>query len=695
MSLHIPFISSHSIPKVLINKTAVKLSMMISALVMSPAFAAGSIEGVGDLDGAGNQSIAYGVSGDGTTVVGQSISTFGFEAFIWTNAGGISGLGNLDGAFDSEAIASNTNGSVITGNSNSASGPEAFIWTSTDGMIGIGDLTGGTYASYAKAINADGTVVVGVSNGSNGNEAYRWTNATGMIGLGELAGGSFDSQSTGVNSDGTVVVGYSDSTLGLQAFRWTQATGMVGIGDLAGGSFGSQARAVNSDGTVIIGTGNSTNGTEAFRWTQADGMIGLGDLAGGTFNSEGLAVNADGTVVVGTSNATSGNTGFRWTADDGMISIEQWLTDAGVDTSDFATISNASSVSNDGNTVVGTGTSDGYTQAYIAKVASSSGSGGNNENGLVGLTDLANSMAQSLAISSQIESLLLLSMNGAHHRTLADSTTGQGQHCAWVNGDLSQHWRQANGTSGLGEIGFCHDFNESNLKMGLGVGHSTTNLRLANNGSSHIAGQYALAEIDWFIPNSQIVASVLGSYGQWDAELARGYAIAGTIRSKGETDLTAYSLRTRLDWVDIWQLKSVSFSPRLAYTVFKSKADAYQEEGGSAPANFQKQTHTGKELRIGITGKYIYNPKVTLRGHAEATHRFDETGAKVSGNINALGVDIAFSQPGSEIKQNWVRMGAELDYSLNQMNVINVSSFVASDGQDADMTAAVSWKLAF
>ena len=84
-------------------------------VAVSPALAGtgASFQGLGDLPGASFDSVAYAVSADGSTVVGRSISTPGFEAFRWTQAGGMVGLGDLPGAsFNSEALGVSARGQV-------------------------------------------------------------------------------------------------------------------------------------------------------------------------------------------------------------------------------------------------------------------------------------------------------------------------------------------------------------------------------------------------------------------------------------------------------------------------------------------------------------------------------------------------------------------------------------------------------
>ena len=228
-----------------------------------------------------NYSAAYGVSSDGSVVVGVS----GFQPY--------EGAGSY----------------------------RAFRWTAASGMVGLGHLPGGSY-SQAYAVSGDGLVVVGSSDRSwlSPSEAFRWTAASGMIGLGYLSG-STNSVAKGVSGNGSVVVGFSgwhpyEGAGSYQAFRWTAGSGIVGMGFLPGGT-NSSANGVSADGSVIVGTCYSASGSQAFRWTAASGMTGLGYLPGGT-NSSANAVSADGSIIVGTSSSASGNQAFRWTAGFGM-----------------------------------------------------------------------------------------------------------------------------------------------------------------------------------------------------------------------------------------------------------------------------------------------------------------------------------------------------------------------------------------
>lgn len=304
-----------------------------------------------------------GSSGDGAVVVGQlstPIPATGLPAFLWTQATGITSLGDLPGGVtQSMAFDTSLDGSVVVGfGSIDSFGQEAFMWTPGGGMVGMGDLVGGALSSHANGVSDDGAVIVGWGSNASGREAFRWTQATGMVGLGDLPGGSFQqSESADISADGLVIVGQGHSASGFEAFRWTSTGGMVGLGDLPGGSFTSASVAASDDGSVVVGWSVSTLSNssfgETFRWTQATGMVGLGFLPGRDW-SRATAMSGDGSVIVGLSGSGfSAGTVFIWTQADGMRDLQSVLVnDFGLDLQG-AVLSNASAVSVDGITISG------------------------------------------------------------------------------------------------------------------------------------------------------------------------------------------------------------------------------------------------------------------------------------------------------------------------------------------------------
>lgn len=358
-------------------QTSIRLvSLTLTFLCTNTLLEAASFTPLGVISGSDQHSASLGVSPDGSVVVGQSKSILGSEAFIWTAAVGIQGLGDFPGGqFTSNAPEASVNGQVVVGSgTNSVDSSEAFRWTSSGGLQSLGFLPGGG-ASTGWAISSDGNVIVGDSSSSAGLEAFRWTETEGMQSIGDLPGGDHYAWATGISADGEIIVGSSFSSLGLEAFRWTIDDGMQGLGDLSGSIFESRALDVSADGTTIVGISESSNGDEAFIWTETAGMVGLGDLTstnpgGDIFYSIAEAVSADGGVVVG--QATVGNTevAFIWTPDDGMQTLQSVLEQHGLST-ELANwqLFTANGISDDGTTIVGTGTNpNGDTEAWVVVI---------------------------------------------------------------------------------------------------------------------------------------------------------------------------------------------------------------------------------------------------------------------------------------------------------------------------------------
>jgi probable HAF family extracellular repeat protein len=301
--------------------------------------------------GFGSDSLAWAVSANGSTVVGNSGVGAAQQAFRWTQSGGMVGMGYLPGQNRSSAWGVSADGSVVVGNS----GTQAFRWTQGGGMVG---LTGSPYSNEANGVSADGTVVVGWSGGTFDNQATRWTQS-GIERLGYLGGYTDWSYAYGASADGSVVVGDSYG----HAFRWTQSSGMVGLGNLPGQTY-SYARDVSANGSIVVGHSGLPSDYQAFLWTLGSGMTGLGYLPGQS-TSYGYGVSTDGSFVVG----ESGGKAFIWNSTHGMLDLKDLLANVyGLNLNGW-TLSEAYDISADGKTIVGYGINPlGQKEGWVANL---------------------------------------------------------------------------------------------------------------------------------------------------------------------------------------------------------------------------------------------------------------------------------------------------------------------------------------
>ncbi len=248
----------------------------------------------------GEESEAYGVSADGSVVVGASQYAPGSpnHAFRWTAATGMTDLGTL-GHDPSVANAISPDGFIVVGWSKAANGVDVhgFYWH--QGMF-IDAGTPGAGVSVLTDVAASG-----VSVGGESGVPTRFTPAVGMT---PLAGFPWAvGMATSISDDGNWVAGNMGdcTTCTTRAFRHDMAIGgWLDLGaEINQGSANSRARDVNANGDVVgtaQGMASGGNPNHAFLWTEAQGAMDLNDrlqVGTGWELTDATAITDDGLIV--------------------------------------------------------------------------------------------------------------------------------------------------------------------------------------------------------------------------------------------------------------------------------------------------------------------------------------------------------------------------------------------------------------
>lgn len=234
--------------------------------------------GVVDLEDPGEvhtRSSANDVSADGTVIVGFTDEWWN-RAFRWTAEQGMVLLGELE----SSAFGVSHDGSTVVGVTASVhSTEEAFRWRAEAGVVGLGFLGGGgNLHSLAFDASADGSVVVGYStwrvDSNDYREAFRWTQEEGMVGLGcvtETPATTLLSDARAVSGNGDVIIGRSTDSTGEEVpFIWDPAHGMRSLEEVLANECGIdlsgvrlyRATDISHDGLTIAGYGYGPSGQQ-------------------------------------------------------------------------------------------------------------------------------------------------------------------------------------------------------------------------------------------------------------------------------------------------------------------------------------------------------------------------------------------------------------------------------------------------
>jgi len=255
-----------------------------------------------------------GISADGTTIIGNANDEMGVQnAAIWQGDQDWQLLGSFtpDAApcdnLLSSAYGVSGDGSEIVGLSrNGCVYAHGFHWDAGTGMTDLGALAP-PRSSRANAISGDGTAIVGWSDRTTGfrqgaqwvDGAWRWLSSDyGPVG-----------EALGVNASGSMIVGYNCGPLGQWAWSWTAENGVQCINGPVPEPYQTYMSAVSDDGSVIGGAVRPEFGpaTEAVLWLYFEPVDlqqyllanGVSEVQSWTL-SWVSAVSADGSVVAGT-----------------------------------------------------------------------------------------------------------------------------------------------------------------------------------------------------------------------------------------------------------------------------------------------------------------------------------------------------------------------------------------------------------
>lgn len=239
--------------------------------------------GLGHLEGGLSDGLATAASADGSVIVGRSSSSLApnsyGEAFRWTAATGMVGLGVLT---QTDFVYSlgwgvSADGSVVIGTAKTPSGTEAFRWTEIEGMVPLGDLPGTIHPnSVGMDVSADGAIITGYSRVTSlpqSTRAFRWTAANGMEDLGSVPNATH-TYGVRISADGTVIVGRAIVESENTAILWDARHGMrtlreamieAGLIQQIEGWKLESAAAIAADNLTVVGSGiNPAGQREAF-----------------------------------------------------------------------------------------------------------------------------------------------------------------------------------------------------------------------------------------------------------------------------------------------------------------------------------------------------------------------------------------------------------------------------------------------
>lgn len=614
------------------------------------------------------------VSADGSKMLVYSPRAVG----IWRDGEPIIDLPALDsnyqGSLGFDAMSASGNAVVgysrVPGTDPSGSYYRPTLWTidyqtGTSTAVDSGLLPGNGNYGRAQSVSANGLVVAGYQQGLFGgtnitSHVFRWEKDKGLLDLGL-------GEKTFMSGDGSVIVSGN--------WRWVgDATGGTHTRDITflPGADYVEIAAMSADGTTVVGKGMVSYPIyRAFRWIAGVGGVDLGTLG----NSAGAnAVSADGSIVVGWSNdASNVQHAIRWNAAGDLKKIADLLTAGGVDIADWQ-LKEATAVSADGNTIVGWGSKNSVTGAWIARCASvcaitTPETTAASFSGLGGMGATASTFAgtETDAVAGMASSARDAAISAfAYGAFDSDPTTS-----AIIGASY-----------GLG----------NDLAVAASIGLAGIETLLPYGGTAMFTGP-AVSVALTSKPDAGFNWLIGGSLVGLNGTVNRGYLNGNTpVTSSGETSGSGASLTGQVGFTFNDLIADTLVTPFVSVTVSSVSFAGYTETTGPFPATFQPFTTSSALLRLGTEFSREFAPGSTFTAGLSYGHNFGN-----GGTVTGAGSGFAMSVPGAAPISDFVEASVGLDMPLSERVDFSgrLAAILPLTGAPASIQARAGFKMSF
>lgn len=354
--------------------------VQVAALLALPVAlhaAAGVFRPLPDLPGGATESLAWGVSRDGSTVVGTSADGLGQAAVRWTNAGVQALDADASGTRPYAAFAVSGDGRAVTGIT--GPGMRGYIWSQSPDASGhrtrvLPSLPAAAFPmTRAHDIDDAGRFVVGYSHTPDSTPAAPRIQATYWDAhasppvvrpLGSTSASLPITNAIAVAGDGITIAGDARGPGSIVPFVISRGAPAITTLPLNFLSTTDAVGAISRDGRVVVGG----VGGHAFRLGNA---LTLLDAPINGWTTFAQAVSDDGSTIVGWAQGPNigDSLAVVWDGDGYARRLDHWLsTEHHVDLTGWLLVA-ATGVSGDGRTIVGYGINpEGRTQAYAVVI---------------------------------------------------------------------------------------------------------------------------------------------------------------------------------------------------------------------------------------------------------------------------------------------------------------------------------------
>lgn len=488
-----------------------------------------------------------------------------------------------------------------------------------------------------------------------------------------------------ISDDGSTIIGIIDHNAdGEWATKWDASTGDYTYLKVAAGFKDSYASASNADGSIIAGATlddyNNATKSQLVLWKNGSTQATVIHEATGSIYRLPTSMTASGHVFVGGALSTVDeeikNGAFFWTEKDGVTPIAEHLKANNVALTQHS-LDVATSISDDGTLVSGTGEIENIEQAWLARISPNTSTTDTGDNTNTGGGTNTDSAAGLITLSDTQNSLFSMGMSAYYMlpTLLADNTRLLGQNCSSDNSQFcafatasGQSWGESGTDGALSRIGMGYNLTPQ-LTIGGLIGYHQMDSdndysRFTTDGLT--AGLWASYNQD----NTGLQGAANISYSFGDMDMERFYKNGAKPEiAKGNTSYNALGLSASLGYGFRLGNKAL-LTPFVDISYVKASIDGFEEKTGLFTASYKDLDNHLWQNHLGVKGRYSLNNKLALLGGLAWGHGMVQD-TKVSGALKeATGFGNVEHVTVKHKDANWANISGGIDYKISeQMNV--------------------------
>ncbi len=468
-----------------------------------------------------------------------------------------------------------------------------------------------------------------------------------------------------ISDDGSTAIGMMDHHAdGELAAKWNTTTGDYTYLNVAQGFTVSYASATNADASIIAGTAlddyNNLTKSQLVLWKNGSTEATTIHEATGDVYYVPTSMTASGHALAGVALSSADglqeNSAFYWTEADGVTSIYDHLKANGIALSNHS-LDTATSISDDGTLVSGTGDIEGVEQAWLARITPVG-------SGVVSLSDTQTSLF-SMGMSAYYMLPTLLADNMRLNGQNCDG--GKGQFCAFATAAV-QKWDESQTDGALSRIGAGYNLKD-NFAIGGLIGYHQMD---SDNDYSRFTTDGLTLGL-WTSYNQQkaglqAAANISYSFGDMDTDRFY-YNGAEREVAKGSTGYDALSLSASLGYGFKIRPNALVI-PFIDLSYIKANIDGFDEETALFQASYKDLDSRLWQNHLGVKGRYQLNNKLALLAGLAWGHGMVQD-TKVSASLKeAAGFGSVEHITVKHEDSDWANISAGVDYKISeQMNV--------------------------